>query len=113
MSKSRPVEIRRCLICGEVFAINTQQYNKIYCCDCKPVVAAVRSKDYVKANYKKIKERAKQRYIPHTHTYICQICGKENIAKQGATKYCLECLKIAKGKLRNYYCNRSANNEQN
>ena len=106
------VEVRRCLICGEVFVINAQQYNKIYCCDCKKTADFVRKRDYHSKYADKIREYQKMRYIPCKHTYICQICGKENTAKQGVTKYCLECLKRAKGKLGQYYYNRKTDDSE-
>ena len=104
----RAVKIMRCLLCGEVYA--TTSPRRKYCCDCSKTVQAVRSKNYYWKYPEKSKEYQRNYKKQHrqSHTYICQICRKQGIAKQGVTKYCLDCLKNAdEYKLQRYYWNRS------
>ena len=89
------VEVRRCIICGEVFAINSRQMNKIYCCDCKKTAYSVKKRDYLK-QYVRVKGECynMKYYKPKSHEYNCVICGKTyTTSHNGVTKYCINCLK--------------------
>ena len=89
------VEVRRCIICGEVFAINSKQMNKIYCCDCKKTAYRVKKRDYLKQYVRAKGECYNMKYYtPKSHEYICAICGKTyTTSHNGVTKYCINCLK--------------------
>lgn len=91
------MKIKKCLICGEAFAVGIYQARRLYCCDCAKVVKEIHQQEYRKSERRKKynREYRRKKYAPTGHTYVCKKCGKPQIIYgrgKGNTRYCLDCV---------------------
>lgn len=47
------MKIKKCLICGEAFAVGIYQARRLYCCDCAKVVKEIHQQEYRKSERRK------------------------------------------------------------